>query len=118
MRARFHQTPEQFLVAAHAYMASDPLSSNVVAVFAQRVVTGTRPRHEGSLWATVEDEPGQVVGLAIHTPPHPLFLTLMPASAATVLAGALAEIGCDIRGVNGACDATVPFSEAWSAYTG
>ncbi len=41
------------------------------------------------MWFTVTDD-GRVVGLAMHTPPHRLFVSRMPETAAATLAAALA----------------------------
>ena len=40
MRARFHETAQRFLIAADSFLRSDPLSTNVVAVVASRIVAG------------------------------------------------------------------------------
>jgi hypothetical protein len=118
MRARFHETVQRFLAAAEGFLRSDPLSTNVVAVVAARVAAGAQPASDDHLWATLEDGDGGVLGLAMHTPPHALFVSRMPAEAAAVLAGALADAGRALPGVNGALSATVPFADAWAACTG
>src|ERR1035438_9002315 len=79
MRARFHETVQRFLAAAEGFLRSDPLSTNVVAVVAARVAAGAQPASDDHLWATLEDGDGGVLGLAMHTPPHALFVSRMPA---------------------------------------
>ena len=118
MRARFHETAQRFLIAADSFLRSDPLSTNVVAVVASRIVAGARPPSDDHLWATVEDGDGRVLGVAMHTPPHALFVSSMPTEAAAALAGALADAGRALPGVNGAVSATAPFADAWAARTG
>jgi hypothetical protein len=59
-----------------------------------------------------------VLGVAMHTPPHGLFVSQMPLESAAVLAGALADAGRALPGVNGAVSATAPFADAWAACTG
>jgi len=91
MRARFHETAQRFLSAAEGFVRSDPLSTNVVAVLAGRIAGGAQPPSDDHLWATVEDGDGRVLGVAMHTPAHGLFVSRMPVEAAAVLASALAR---------------------------
>ena len=118
MRATFHQTAKRFLGAAEGFLLSDPLSTKVVAVLAGRIAAEAQPLSDDYLWATVEDDDGRVLGVAMHTPPRGLFVSRMPAGAAAVLAGALADAGRALPGVNGAVSATAPFAGAWAALTG
>lgn len=100
-------------------MAADPFSANVIGVVSQRLLATGEPPSPGSRWAILEDDDGRVCGLAMHTPPHPLFLSRMPERAAVTLADALAE---DRRhglpGVNGAVESTTAFAERWARRTG
>jgi predicted GNAT family acetyltransferase len=118
MRASFHATAQRFLLAADGFLRSDPLSANVVAVVASRIAAGSQPSSDNDLWATVEDGDGRVLGVAMQTPPHALFVSRMPVEAAAVLAGVLADAGRALPGVNGAVSATAPFADAWAARTG
>jgi GNAT superfamily N-acetyltransferase len=118
MRATFHETAQQFLAGADRFLRLDPLSTNVVGVVAARIVAGAQPASDDHLWATMEDSDGNVLGVAMHTPPHALFVSRMPAEAAAVLAGVLADAGRALPGVNGAVSATAPFADVWTARTG
>ena len=118
MRARLHVGVGRFLAAAEAFFCSDPFSANVIAVVAARIAAGAEPVRGGQLWATVEDPGGHVVGAAMHTPPYHLFVSRMPSEAATALAGALADAGRELPGVNGAVASTTAFAQAWEARTG
>ncbi len=103
VRARLHDDAALFWSAAGSFFEADPFSSNVIGVVTERVLSGGRlSPNEGNLWATVEDEVGRVCGLAMHTPPHPLFLSRMPELAAITLAEALADDGRELAGVVGA----------------
>jgi len=82
------------------------------------VATRAEPDDERYLWATVGDGKGRVLGAAMHTPPHHLFVSRMSAEAAASLAHALADAGRDLPGVNGAVEATRPFAATWMARTG
>ena len=108
----------RFLAAADPFFRSDPFSANVIAVVAERLAAGTQPDSHDHLWATVDDGDGEVLGVAMHTPPHALFVSRMPQEAAVALSSTLADASRDVRGVNGACDSTAAFSQAWAARTG
>ncbi|MHB8296708.1 MAG: GNAT family N-acetyltransferase [Acidimicrobiales bacterium] len=117
MRCRVYQSGRQFLTAAEAFLRFDPFSANVIAVVATRVAESAEPGGD-NLWATVEGSAGNVVGTAMHTPPHHLFVSRMPGEAATELAATLAGAGRELPGVNGAVASTTAFSEAWAERTG
>lgn len=118
MRARFYGTAQHFLIAADSFLRSDPLSTNVIAVTAARIAAKAQGAGDDYLWATVEGREGSVLGVAMHTPPHALFVSQMPAEAAAALAVALAEAARTLPGVNGAVSATAAFADAWAARTG
>lgn len=119
MRVRFHEEAAAFLAAADPFFESDPFSTSVIAVVASRVIAeGDQPGEHDRLWVTVEDTDGTVLGVAMHTPPWALFVSRMPPDAAAAIAGALVDAHRDLPGVNGACDSTAAFAEAWSARTG
>lgn len=118
MRVRLDGDPGAALAAAAPFFASDPFSANVIAVVTARLVAGTGVTGSDYLWATVADTAGAVVGVAMHTPPFPLFLSRMPPEAAAALASRLADAERDLPGVNGECASTAAFAETWCARTG
>jgi predicted GNAT family acetyltransferase len=118
MRVSVHTSAVHFLVAADGLLRSDPFSVNVIAVIADRIAAGIQPDGDDYLWATVHDRHDEVLGVAMQTPPYPLFVSRMPTEAATALAGALADTGRDLTGVNGAIGATVAFAQAWGHRSG
>jgi predicted GNAT family acetyltransferase len=118
VRVDFHVGPRQFLAAAESLLRLDPFSTNVIAVIAARIAVGDESDSEHHLWATIEDVEGHIIGAAMHTPPHHLFVSRMPAAAAQSLAQAVADTGRDLPGVNGAVEATRPFAETWANRTG
>jgi predicted GNAT family acetyltransferase len=118
MRTRLHQDAVTFLASAQPFFETDPFSANVIAVVAARVVATGDTAHRDRLWVTVHGEGGHVVGLGMHTPPHPLFVSRMPQAASVELANALADDGHELSGVNGASESTSAFAETWSARTG
>jgi GNAT superfamily N-acetyltransferase len=61
------------------------------------------------------DQAGAVTGAFLHTPPHPLLLTAVPADVAAGLAAALADR--PLTGVNGYIEAAEAFAVTWRAAT-
>jgi RimJ/RimL family protein N-acetyltransferase len=60
----------------------------------------------------------RVVGVAMHTPPHKVFLARMPAAAAAGLAVTVAGAGRPVPGVTGEIGAVGSFADAWQRRTG
>lgn len=109
--AQLFDDADEFLRAATAYLTTDPFSASVIVVYAGGVSASTHPQGPDDVWVTVTDD-GEVVGLAMHTPPQRLFLARMPASAAWVLAARLASGGRRVPGVNGETLAVAAFAAA------
>lgn len=108
---------DAFCQKAASYLSADPFSASVIAVRATRARDRTQPQGPDDLWMAVTDS-GHVVGLAMHTPPHRLFVTRMPEPAAAALATTLAHLGRPLPGVNGESAAVAAFADAWQEHTG
>lgn len=117
MQVSSHGDVADFLTAAAAFIRSDPFTTSVIAVVAERAAAGPSRRSD-CLWITVEDDDGGVLGLAMHTPPFPAFLSRMPLHAAAATAGALLDADRKLPGVNGPCECARAFSDAWTGRTG
>ncbi len=76
-----------------SFVAADPAGTTVLATVLNDVVGGARS-YPGARWYAVCDDhgAGKVIGAAMHTPPHPLWFSPMPDSAAT----AVAEVALDL----------------------
>jgi predicted GNAT family acetyltransferase len=118
MRITVHSDPKPFLAQAEPLLKSDPFSTNVIATVTTRIASGALPSIEEPLWLTIEGDHGQVIGAAMHTPPHNIFLSRMPQDAAAALAREVAHSGRDLPGVNGAIESTRTFARAWEGLTG
>ena len=82
---------------------------------------GSQETDSGPVWTEVGvtvTEGGRVVGLAMHTPPHRLFVARMPEPAAAALAEALADQRRPLSGVNGESAVGASFAAAWQERTG
>jgi len=89
-----------------------------MAVVAGRIAAGDEPDSARYLWATVDGSDSRIVGAAMHTPPHHLFVSRMPPDAAVSLAHVLHDAGRELPGVNGAVESTGAFAATWTARTG
>ena len=118
MRVHVYDRATQFLPIAEPLLQADPLSTNVIAVVANRIAASYEPGSSHHWWATVEDDAGRLVGVAMHTPPHHVFVSRMPGEAAASLAHVLADDGRYVPGVNGAIGSTGAFAETWRGRTG
>lgn len=120
---RLTSDPVEFLAAAEAFLAGDPVVNTVVTGMAHRMIAeradGISPP-ERYWWATVVEE-GRVVGAAMRTAlawPHPPYLLPMTDAAAVGLARALHDRGEEVLGVNGALPAVWAFAEALVRFGG
>lgn len=114
---RFTDDPSVCADRAGDFMRADPFSTSVIGVHTSGVIAGKRPRGLEDLWAVVEAG-GVVVGLAMHTPPHNIFLSRMMPEAASRLAGAVNELGRAVPGVTGEATAVEVFAARWAELTG
>jgi predicted GNAT family acetyltransferase len=117
VKVEVHRDPQDFHRASGEFLSKDPWSSSVVASVAERIAGASEPGSGEDIFISVEEE-GLVVGVAMHTPPHALFLSRMPATAAEGLAQDLAWRGRQLPGVNGALGSTSAFARAWFHLTG
>ena len=98
-----------------AFLAADPVVHNVLATNIEArsrggVVDGGTPT-----FASVHDDDGTLVGVAMHTPPHNAYLSRMPADAVAALAGALRDAGVDPPGVVSTNAEARAFADRWCA---
>jgi predicted GNAT family acetyltransferase len=107
----FCTDPTEFLAAAGDHLAADPVVGTVVTTVARRALSQVEAgieQPDRDWWLVVRDGTGAVVGIAMRTAPfapYPVFLLPMPDEAALALAGALAQRGEQVLGINGALPA-------------
>jgi predicted GNAT family acetyltransferase len=118
MRVSMYSDPEEFLVRAEDFLEADPFSPSVIATVTTRIASGSLANTSNNVWFTVEEDGSRVVGLAMHTPPHNIFLSRMPEHAALALAREVDQSGRNAPGVNGAIGSTRAFARAWEQTTG
>jgi GNAT superfamily N-acetyltransferase len=113
MEVQILRDPRIFAECSRHWLASDPFSSNVIAVHLGGILNGSRPRGDEDIWVAVLDQ-GHVIGVAMHTPPLPLFIPRLPAGVATELAVALHRGRRAVHSVNGEKQSITEFAGAWA----
>jgi GNAT superfamily N-acetyltransferase len=117
MEVRAFDEPALFAEHTASFLEIDPFSSSVIAGQIDAVIAGIRRKgREDTWWAVLDGH--RVVGTAMHTPPHNLFVTRMPGRAATSLARSLLAARRELPGVAGERNAVTAFAAAWEDGTG
>lgn len=106
-----------FAELAGPYLRADPFRTSVIATHLEGVRRGSRRQEADDRWFVVVDG-GDVAGVAMHTPPHNLFISGMPPGAASALAASLAGSRRKLPGVTGELSSVRAFVQAWSRTTG
>jgi predicted GNAT family acetyltransferase len=118
MRCETTADPGQFLERAEGFLLRDPVAHNILVTNIRarrdRAVTDPAP----ATYAAVLDGEGAVVGAAMRTPPHAVFLSSMPVAAVEPLVEALTAACPDAAGVTGMVAEAEAFARAWTARTG
>ena len=108
---------QHFAEVADKYLRRERFSANVIATTVEAVCRGAVPPPSGAAWVVVR-EGDSVQGVAMHTPPFPLFLPRLEHRVVDALAGALQEAGRTLPGVTGERTTVARFAEVWHARTG
>lgn len=85
MRVFRPTTADDFLRLSESLRAREPFRTNLMGSVATSVATGNSTYLE-YFWWVVEDDSGEVTGIAMRTAPHGLVLSPMPADAAAAVA--------------------------------
>jgi hypothetical protein len=108
---------ERFAELAGPWMAADPYSTNVIGARLAIACVWDQPRREDDIWVAVF-EGGEVAGVAMHTPPHNLFLPRLKSGIPAQIALALAKSGRTLPGVTGEVGSVDEFVRTWARQTG
>lgn len=115
MRCDLSHDAAAFWPDVRAFLVADPVVHNVLA-------TNIEARSHGGVidagtptFASVRDEDGTIVGVAMHTPPHNAYLSRMPMAAVAALARALREARVPLPGVVSTNAQAHAFAELWCA---
>ena len=117
MAVRLTDDVGEFATAAGPFLRSEPFTANVIAVEVDGVMSGRRPLLPGSQWILVEER-GQLVGVAMHTPPFNLFVPKLGDGVPEAMARALWVADHPFPGVSGEAVSVQRFVRAWEALGG
>jgi predicted GNAT family acetyltransferase len=109
---------ERFAELARPWMATDPYSTNVIGARLAIACASDQPRREDDIWVAVFDDGGDVAGVAMHTPPHNLFLPRLKSGIAAQIAEELARSKRMLPGVTGEVVTVDEFVRTWTRQTG
>lgn len=106
-QARQIESADEFLTLTREFRSREPISTQIMNAAAQAVSKGSAT-YESARWWVVESNL-DVVGIAIHTAPHSIFLSPMPLEAAPVLADLICASEKRFPGVNGPLEVVESF---------
>jgi predicted GNAT family acetyltransferase len=118
MDLRIEADPHRYEPVVRSYLAADPFTTNVLSIELAGVVAGTRPLAEGSIWLSVRDSTGRLVGAGMRTPPFNLFLPRLGDDVVDAVAERLAAAGERLPGVTGERGTAERFASRWRELTG
>ena len=110
--------PWDFTRRAAGFLEREAFTANVIGVVAERIAAGAQPPSEDAVWALVTNGLDEVVGVAMQTPPHFLFLPRLPEHAPELLAHLLAGARRPLPGVNGEAESGRRYAAEWRRLTG
>ncbi len=118
---RCHTQPDLATFAERAlpFLERDPVRNNsAYSLIAERHLGGW-PTEPDALWISVTDDAGELIGLALWTPPYPAVqLTDLPHDAVLAVADHLAASHPDLPGVSGPVAVARGFALRWATLTG
>jgi len=124
MHCTRHSDPAAFLALARPWLERDPVVNNIVTVNVQMRLDGPLPGEDPPLLISVAGPDGDLVGVALRTPPRSLLLAGVPAEVGVIVAEYLAGLRdaglpvADLPGVVGPVGGAEPFARRWSELTG
>lgn len=124
MLCTIHPDVADFAGRALPWLERDPVLNSIVTTNTVMRLRGLVPDESPPLWITASDERGELVGVAIRTPPRFLLLADMAAEVAAALAEFVheqLEVGLPAAaapGVVGPVGPAEAFAARWTALTG
>jgi hypothetical protein len=90
--------PNAYLAAAGAFLRARPAENSVLLTATENVRARARGPDGAPLFGWWQAPGAAVAGAFLHTPPHPVALTAMPAGAVDALAARLGDLDRPIAG--------------------
>ncbi len=117
MEVSLRNDPAAFFEEAAGFLEREPFTANVIGVWVSALLAGRAEGSPEDAFVLVREE-GEVVGAAMHTPPHLVNLPRLPAGTPAAIARAMATAGRRPPGVGGIVSSTREFAAAWEKETG
>ena len=117
MEIHLTRDPEAFAAEAAAFLASEPISANVIAVVLARTIDGALIGTPDDVWITAVDH-GRIIGAAMCNTPYNLFLARTSETVARQIAITLNDRGRELPGVTGEASGAAAFAQTWQELTG
>lgn len=118
MRVLTDDDLDDFMAQAGEWLAREPVRNNVVATLLHARHSGKVPVEADLTLIRVLDRAGEVVGVAIRTPPRPMLLGELAPDAVVPLAEQVATAMPEVRGFFGPMPATRALAESVAARIG
>ncbi|HEX6444553.1 MAG TPA: GNAT family N-acetyltransferase [Streptosporangiales bacterium] len=115
MRCELTHDARAFWPDVRAFLAADPVVHNVLATNIEARSRGALADEGTPTFASVRDDDGRIVGVAMHTPPFNAYLSRMPVPAVAEVARALRSAGVELPGVTSTTAEARAFAELWCA---
>lgn len=117
MRVERYRDAGAFLDTAGPWLARAEVENNAMIGIARSIADGTRAPKEPPYFAAAIDG-RSIAACATQTPPHALLVTAGEPAALAALAADAFDASESLAGVNGPCEATADFANAWTALAG
>ncbi|MEV0645696.1 GNAT family N-acetyltransferase [Phytomonospora sp. NPDC050363] len=117
MRVQIEPDLAAFAAGALPFLRRDTATGNVIAAGVRARLDGLTDLEADAMWLSVLDD-GELVGVAMLTPPHKLCLPGLPEPVVVALADALCELRPDLPGITGPRAAVERFVARWSVRMG
>lgn len=117
MRVETEPDLSAFAAEALPWLRRDPVTGNIVAGNVRTRLDGLNDLEPDALWIRILDG-DELVGVAMHTPPHMLCIPALTEEAVVALADTLAGLRPRLPGVTGPRGPVERFVARWSVRTG
>lgn len=113
-----HQDPRAFQALAEPFYATDTLRHTVALTVMARFFGMERPQQP--IMATLHDDDGELIGVALRTPPWPVITSGLPTDPALldVFLTRWLEFDPELPGVSGPRENSTALAEVWTRRTG
>ncbi len=108
-----YQDIERFYARAESFLVEHEAEHNLILGLTTGLIHDGLHLGDPPYLATVEDDGGRVIAVALRTPPHNLILSLAPPNALHLITSGAHDLYPNLPGVLGPKDASRSFAEIW-----